>query len=148
MLSPNIYRSPREALQAFDYITTNGNFTALERATGKYVGAAAMYIISKRLKKRHNITDARTALYEAVNEWVSALNGRTFMGGCQPNLADLAVFGVLRPIRHLQAGCDMVSNTGIGDWYSQMEKAVGSTSRLEENLTDAMQQPVREALRE
>eukprot|EP00249_Psilotum_nudum_P009819 c22174_g1_i1 orf=300-1295(+) len=132
VLSPNIYRSPSEALQSFDYITTHGNFTALERMMGKYVGAAAMYFIAKRLKKRHNIADERTALYEAAEQWMQALNNRTFMGGSKPNLADLAAFGVLRPIKHLQAGKDMMASTSIGSWYSRMEAAVGTSSRKSE----------------
>jgi len=134
LLSPNIYRTPKEALQAFDYLTTSGNFSTMERATGKYFGAAAMYFIGKRLKKRHNITDERTALYDAAEEWVKALDNRKFMGGSKPNLADLAVFGVLRPIRNLQTGQDMIASTSIGGWYSRMEDAVGPTSRLEEPL--------------
>lgn len=51
-------------------------------------------------------------------------------GGSKPNLADLAVFGVLRPIRYLKAGVDMVENTRIGDWYQRMEIAVGESSKL------------------
>jgi microsomal prostaglandin-E synthase 2 len=54
----------------------------MERFTAKYGGAAAMYFISKRLKKRHNITDERAALYDAAEHWVKALNGRSFMGMC------------------------------------------------------------------
>ncbi|XP_002993078.2 prostaglandin E synthase 2 [Selaginella moellendorffii] len=130
LLSPNIYRSTKEALQAFDYITREGNFTAWERATAKYAGAAAMYFISKRLKKRHNITDERAALYEAANTWVEALDNRSFMGGSKPNLADLAVFGVLRPIRNLDSGNDMIANSKIGAWYSRMEQAVGNSARV------------------
>lgn len=52
----------------------------MERATGKYFGAAAMYVIGKRLKKRHNIVDERASLYDAADEWVKALDGRQFMG--------------------------------------------------------------------
>lgn len=51
-------------------------------------------------------------------------------GGSKPNLADLAVFGVLRPIRYLRAGRDMVDNTRIGEWYARMETAVGESSRI------------------
>lgn len=51
-------------------------------------------------------------------------------GGSKPNLADLAVFGVLRPIRYLRAGRDMVDNTHIGEWYTRMETAVGESSRI------------------
>ena len=51
-------------------------------------------------------------------------------GGSKPNLADLAVFGVLRPIRYLRSGKDMVEHTRIGEWYSRMENAVGESSRI------------------
>ncbi|KAL3634340.1 hypothetical protein CASFOL_021394 [Castilleja foliolosa] len=131
ILSPNIYRTPSEALESFDYITTHGNFSFIERVTGKYAGAAAMYFISKRLKKRYNITDERAALYEAAETLVDALKGQHFLGGRRPNLADLAAYGVLRPIRYLTAGKDMVEHTRIGDWYSRMEKAVGVSSKIE-----------------
>ncbi|XP_068640488.1 uncharacterized protein [Aristolochia californica] len=130
MLSPNIYRSTSEALEAFDYITSNGNFSFMERFSVKYAGAAAMYFVSKKLKKRHNITDERAALYEAAETWVGALNGRHFLGGSKPNLADLAVFGVLRPIRYLKSGKDMMENTTIGEWYGRMESVVGNSSRI------------------
>ncbi|KAJ0781596.1 putative prostaglandin-E synthase [Helianthus annuus] len=121
VLSPNIYRSPSEALESFDYITTKGNFSFTERLVAKYGGAAAMYFVSKKLKKRHNITDERAALYEAADTWVNALNGRQYLGGSEPNLADLSVFGVLRPIRELKSGKDMVENTRIGEWFMRME---------------------------
>ncbi|XP_065847644.1 uncharacterized protein [Euphorbia lathyris] len=126
VLSPNIYRSPSEALESFDYITTHGNFSFTERLFAKYAGAAAMYFVSKKLKKRHNITDERAALYDAAETWVDALKGREYLGGAKPNLADLAVFGVLRPIRYLKSGKDMVEHTRIGEWYGRMENEVGA----------------------
>ncbi|XP_043711342.1 prostaglandin E synthase 2-like isoform X2 [Telopea speciosissima] len=130
VLSPNIYRTASEALESFDYITSNGNFSFTEKITAKYAGAAAMYFVSKKLKKKYNITDERAALYNAAETWVDALNGRDFLGGSKPNLADLAVFGVLRPIRHLRSGRDMIENTRIGDWYTRMERAVGESTRI------------------
>lgn len=39
-----------------------------------------MYFVSKKLKKKYNITDERAALYEAAETWVDALNGRDFLG--------------------------------------------------------------------
>ncbi|KAJ4848374.1 hypothetical protein Tsubulata_020441 [Turnera subulata] len=191
VLSPNIYRTTSEAIESFEYITTNGkfvnfafvticlsnaydgqvvvkesessaydvnnlfqlinvaflvvrslsswygiflsyagNFSFTEKITAKYVGAAAMYFVSKKLKKKYNITDERKALYDSAETWVQALNGRDFLGGSKPNLADLAVFGVLKPIRHLQAGREMVEHTRIGDWYGRMENAVGESARV------------------
>ncbi|KAF7829557.1 prostaglandin E synthase 2-like [Senna tora] len=131
VLSPNIYRTVPEALESFDYITTRGNFSFFERLTAKYSGAAIMYLVSKKLKKKHNITDERAALYGAAEQWVDALKGRKFLGESNPNLADLAVFGVLRPIRHLKSGRDMVEHTRIGRWYSEMEQAVGQCSSID-----------------
>ncbi|XP_024929305.2 uncharacterized protein LOC107418554 [Ziziphus jujuba] len=130
VLSPNIYRNTSEALESFDYITSNGNFSFTEKLTVKYAGAAAMYFVSKKLKKKYNITDERAALYESAETWVDALNGREFLGGSKPNLADLAVYGVLRPIRYLKSGRDMVENTRIGEWYRRMENAVGESARI------------------
>lgn len=132
VLSPNIYRTTSEALESFDYIANNGNFSFTERFAVKYAGAAAMYFVSKKLKKKYNITDERASLYDAANTWTEALNGRNFLGGAKPNLADLAVFGVLRPIRYLRSGKDMVEHTQIGEWYQRMEDAVGEPSRIEE----------------
>lgn len=131
ILSPNIYRTPSEALESFDYITSKGNFSFMEKISVKYAGAGAMYFVSKKLKKKHNITDPRASLYEAAETWTKALGGKDFMGGSKPNLADLACFGVLRPLRHLRSGKDMVENTGIGPWYERMEAAVGEPSRVE-----------------
>ena len=62
------------------HILTAGNFSFTERITVKYAGAAAMYFVSKNLKKKYNITDERAALYEAAETWVNALNGRDFLG--------------------------------------------------------------------
>lgn len=39
-----------------------------------------MYFVAKKLKKRYNITDERTSLYEAAETWVDALDGREFLG--------------------------------------------------------------------
>ncbi|CAN0906193.1 Prostaglandin E synthase 2 [Linum grandiflorum] len=130
VLSPNIYRSTSEALESFDYITSHGNFSFTERLVAKYAGATAMYFVAKKLKKKYNISDERAALYESAETWVDALQGRDYLGGSRPNLADLAVFGVLRPIRYLKSGKDMVEHTRIGEWYSRMEDAVGEPTRI------------------
>ncbi|XP_037536095.1 prostaglandin E synthase 2 [Nematolebias whitei] len=125
LISPNVYRTTGEALASFDYIVREGKFGTVEAFFAKYVGAAAMYVISKRLKSRHNLQDdVRQDLYKAVNDWVAAIGkNRKFMGGDQPNLADLAVFGVLRVMEGLQAFDDMMKNTKVKYWYTRMERA-------------------------
>lgn len=58
---------------------------------------------------RHNLQDdVRQDLYKAVNDWVAAIGKkRKFMGGDQPNLADLvrAHLQVL-PVDQLVRACD------------------------------------------
>ena len=91
VLPPNIYRTPSEALQAFDYISKVGNFNAFEKAAAKYVGAFGMYFIAKLLKKKYKLdSDVRKSLYDLCTQWSGAVGkDRKFMGGNEPNLADL-----------------------------------------------------------
>ncbi|XP_020019843.1 prostaglandin E synthase 2 isoform X1 [Castor canadensis] len=126
LISPNVYRTPAEALASFDYIVREGKFGAVEGPVAKYVGAAAMYLISKRLKSRHHLhDDVREDLYEAANKWVAAVGkDRPFMGGQKPNLADLAVYGVLRVMEGLEAFDDLMRHTRIQPWYLRVEKAI------------------------
>jgi len=55
-ISPNIYRTPSEALQAFYHFSEVGDwsntFGSFQRLFVIYVGATAMYFIGKILKKR------------------------------------------------------------------------------------------------
>ena len=52
MLSPNIYRTFKEAYQAFEYFSEVGNFGSVERFFAINCGAIFMYVLSKSLKKR------------------------------------------------------------------------------------------------
>ncbi|XP_069465262.1 prostaglandin E synthase 2 isoform X2 [Ambystoma mexicanum] len=126
LISPNVYRTPGEALASFDYIVRVGKFGAVEGFFAKYFGAAAMFVIGKRLKSRHNLQDdVREDLYKAADDWVKAVGKhRRFLGGDEPNLADLAVYGVLRVTEGLEAFDDVMSNSKIRPWYLRMEKAI------------------------
>lgn len=46
------------------------------------------------------------------------------MGGDQPNLADLAVFGILNSIEGCDAFKDLLERTKIGKWYFGMKDVV------------------------
>jgi len=124
-LSPNIYRTIGESLQAMEYITEAGNFTPREQKIIYYTGAVAMYIIGKRVKwKYHLRNDVRQSLYEEANRWVHNVGKKTFMGGKQPNLADLNMYGVISAIEGLDAFNDLMKNTKIGPWYKRMKSQV------------------------
>eukprot|EP00088_Acartia_fossae_P059945 TRINITY_DN716_c0_g1_i4.p1 TRINITY_DN716_c0_g1~~TRINITY_DN716_c0_g1_i4.p1 ORF type:complete len:436 (-),score=98.95 TRINITY_DN716_c0_g1_i4:1225-2532(-) len=131
-LSPNVYRTPTEALETFQWFDQAGNwpnlFSVWERYLVIYVGALAMWLIGKRLKKRHGIKDdARESLYDSCNHWMKGLKkkGTPYMGGANPNLADLAVFGVLSAIEGCEAFSDARKHTNIGSWFDRMKEAVG-----------------------
>jgi len=129
-ISPNIYRTFNESLDSFRWFSKFGNweenFPTLERIIAVYVGALAMYFIGKRLKKKHALKpDVRESLYDACNEWMRAKGAqRTFMGGDKPNLADLAVYGVLTSFEGTMAFADLLQNTNIGPWFDATKEAV------------------------
>jgi microsomal prostaglandin-E synthase 2 len=53
-----------------------------------------------------------------------------FCGGANPNLADLAVFGVMRAVKTFQTFEDAMSaSPRTRSWYKRMEKEVGAASR-------------------
>jgi len=132
-LSPNVYRSSGESLEAFSWFSEVGNweehFSWWERTLVIYFGSVVMWIIGKRLKKRHNLKDdVRQSLYDECNNWMKALKkkGTPFMGGEQPNLSDLAVFGVLNAIEGCTAFKDARMNTKIGIWFDRMKIMVAN----------------------
>lgn len=122
LISPNVYTTWPEALETFEWFAKTGEwnetFPRWERNLMVYVGAAAMWAISKRLKKRHNLSDdVRWHLYNACDKWTAELAGRKtrFLGGNKvPNLADISVFGVLSSMEGCQAFKDCLKNTEIG----------------------------------
>ncbi|KAL1517379.1 hypothetical protein ABEB36_001149 [Hypothenemus hampei] len=130
-LSPNVYRTREEAFQAFNWFSDVGqweiNFPSWERNLIIYVGASAMYLVGKRLKKRHNLKeDVRESLYDECSKWMKEIKakGTTFHGGIKPNLADLAVYGVLNSIEGCLAFQDLLNRTSIGKWYFPMKEAI------------------------
>lgn len=94
VIPPNIYRTPLEAYRAFKYISSVGNFSRMERFAAKYCGTVAMFVLSKYLKKKYKLKkDVRESLYELCDEWVKGIGlHRNFMGGAEPNLADLVSY--------------------------------------------------------
>ncbi|PAV56203.1 hypothetical protein WR25_09519 [Diploscapter pachys] len=130
LISPNVYRTWNEALNTFKWFSLVGDwdrtFPAWERYLAIYMGAAAMYMISKRLKKKHNIDDERQALRDACKEWMEAIGkDRLFMGGDKPNLADLALYGAMTSFYGCEA-FEEVKNGPAGEWWERMRKAVNN----------------------
>lgn len=148
LISPNVYRTRAEALETFEWFSDVGewhiHFPSWERNLMVYVGAVAMWGISKRLKKRHNLSDdVRWHLYSACNKWTDELinnKNQKFHGGKIPNLADLAVFGVLNSMEGCQAFDDCLQNTKIGPWFYAMKDYVNQHKGIVFSELDTQQQ--------
>ena len=71
---------------------------------------------------RYNISpDPRVSLYDQADLWVQELNGEDFVGGENPNLADLGMYGALSSMEGCKAFGEMLENTKIGSWYDRMK---------------------------
>ena len=91
-----------------------------------YVGALVMYFVGKHLKRKHNLKqEVRQSMYDACNHFLKQKGKqRRFMGNSTPNLADLAVFGVLSSIEGCRAFDDLLRETQIGKWYDDVKLQV------------------------
>uniref|UniRef100_F1L2G1 Prostaglandin E synthase 2 n=1 Tax=Ascaris suum TaxID=6253 RepID=F1L2G1_ASCSU len=130
LISPNVYRSWAESLATFRWFSEVGEwheaFPLWERYLAIYVGAAVMFFVSKKLKKRHGIIDERAAIVDACNQWLAALGDRSFLGGDKPNLADLALFGAMNSFYGCATFEEMLERTNIGGWFERMRSEVES----------------------
>ncbi|XP_046470452.1 prostaglandin E synthase 2 [Neodiprion pinetum] len=133
VLSPNVYRTTTEARQAFNWFSDVGRweeyFPMWERLLMINVGAYAMWLISKRLKKRHSLKDdVRQSLYDEVNHWLNGISvkGTQFMGGSDPDFSDLAVYGILKSIEGCEAFRDLLDHTKVGVWFNAMREKIDS----------------------
>ncbi|XP_074101718.1 prostaglandin E synthase Su(P) [Cotesia typhae] len=132
-LSPNVYRTLGESYETFQWFSDVGKweeyFPMWERKIMINVGAWAMWMIGKRLQKRHHLkTNVRESFYDELNHWLKAIDARgsTFMGGNNPDLSDLAVYGILRSIEGCQAFKDALEHTKLSSWYQAMTERVNN----------------------
>lgn len=130
-LSPNVYRTLGESYETFSWFSEVGRwkeyFPAWEQTLIVNVGACAMWLIAKSLKKRYNLKDdVRQSLYDEVNVWLREVraNGTPFKGGHNPDLSDLAVYGILKSIEGCSAFKDLLEHTKLGTWYNAMKEKV------------------------
>ncbi len=137
VIAPNVYRTLKESLDAFHWFDKAGqweqNFNTFERYCAKYLGAIAMYFISKRLKTRYELKDdVRESLYEFANEWADAVGTTNkFRGGEIPNLSDLALYGALNSFKGCEAFVDLMRNAKIKTWYENCRQHVKASKGKE-----------------
>jgi len=140
VLEENVYSTPSEAIETFKWFSVTGQwenlYSSVEMPAMIYIGAIIEYVSQKFFKNffLKFKSSKRDLLYQACNEWVKAIGkGRDFMGGSKPNLADLAVYGVLNPYEGCQAFHDATFTTDIGPWYKRTKAAVWNHEGLVRN---------------
>ncbi|VDN00882.1 unnamed protein product [Thelazia callipaeda] len=128
LIVPNVYRSWGECIQMFRWFSEAGQWEKLipawERYITIYVGAVAMYILSKKLRKKYDDADVRQLLISACNEWLDALGNSSFLGGQEPNLADLAFYGAMNSFIGSETFYELCNKTEINIWYERMRDTV------------------------
>ncbi|KAG2490256.1 hypothetical protein HYH03_011380 [Edaphochlamys debaryana] len=132
VLTANIYRNWDEALETFKYITDQTSWSWGTRELARWSGAVIMWQVGKKMPKKYGIEgDLRLALYAAADDFVeNGLRGRTFAGGAEPNLADVALFGVVRAVRQTGAFRDLMAQSKLAPWFQAMEERVGDSARV------------------
>ncbi|MEW5303242.1 MAG: hypothetical protein WDW36_005950 [Sanguina aurantia] len=121
VITANIYRSWDESFASFRYITTHTNWGWGTREAARISGAMIMWQVGKRLPKKYSLEgDLREILYADCNAFIDAMGSSDFLGGAAPNLADLAVFGVLRAIEGTPTFDDTTKHSRVASWYQRM----------------------------
>jgi len=128
-LSPNIYCTIRQSLDTFRWFSKAGDWEEIfpwyQRWFIVYAGAIVMRVVAIRLRKKYNLNDnVRISLYECGDEWANAVGDKDFLGGSEPNLADLNVYGILTAIQGCEAFDDLMTNTKIQPWFERMKNLV------------------------
>jgi len=136
---PNITRSYKECRQALQYVDGVQSFGTFDKFLIKTVGAFGMSMAHGAIKRKHNITDERTALWDRLRVWETQIgNGASlgvadygahlgpFRGGrTHPDLGDLAVFGVLGAVHSLPLHDEIMANSPkIKAWHKAMDDAL------------------------
>lgn len=133
LIAPNIYRTWSESLQTFNYITDHSKFSTWDRFSIRYTGAAAMYAIGKRLKKKYDIQDERKEIHEAINTWMKAITkgGSGFIDGAKkPGIVDLSVYGVLKAIQNFDTFTELTEQSkDFEQWFNNMTRLVGDSAK-------------------
>ncbi len=124
MVYPNITKTFGECRRALAY--ADEAFGPVDAFLVKHVGALGMSLAHGKIKKKYNIEDERAALFDKLTTWEARIGDRPFRGGDAPDMADVAVHGVLGAVSGLPARDDVVAaHPKIGAWLERVEAALG-----------------------
>ena len=64
LLFPNITRNFSESFQAFTYVKNVPEFSFVEQLSNQWIGSFFMWMAQGKIKKKYDIDDERSALYD------------------------------------------------------------------------------------
>jgi len=129
----NVYRNMKESAETFSYLLTHPSFPWFAQRSAAWSGTVVMWAVAKARKKKFEVSDERTALYEAVGAFAGAVEagGGRFLGGEKPGAVDFNVYGILRSAEACQTERDMLERCpDIHPWYNSMREAVGPSQAV------------------
>lgn len=131
LLPPIIHKNFVTSWRTFGKVLSTSGFNPFKRLFVRLGGAITMSRTAPKKALERGITDAPTALQTAVRQWIdSGLAGQPFHGGTVPDLADLAVFGVLRATDGLVTiELAEQASPGFGRWYAEMKRLTPSSAQ-------------------
>ncbi|CAF0773566.1 unnamed protein product [Didymodactylos carnosus] len=124
LFSSNVYLTLRESLDRFYLYAEADNWMKTYPWYKRFVkinfGAIYMWLINFKLS-----TDVRKELIDCINEWLTAIgNDQNFLGGQNPNLADISVYGALTSIQDSNTFTYLIKNTNIESWFERMKQII------------------------
>lgn len=130
ILFPNICDTLRNSLDAFGYVKNVKAWNWWERGLIQLGGGVGMWLAGKKIKAKYNITNPCTSLQDSLKFFqTNALkNGDTkyCSGKDDPNMGDLAMFGVISASQNCPVHKEIFLLKGDGDlevirqWYDDM----------------------------
>ena len=124
---PALTETFASSLSAFGYLDRTP-FSALEKATAKYVGALAMVLAGGKIKKKYGLGDVNDELRGAVRIWADeALGDKQFEGGANIRVGGLGVYGVLKGLEAVEGKwwADVMSDEKVRAWYGRCQAIIG-----------------------
>jgi len=125
---PIIHKNFKTSFRTIKKITPPGQSSWFKQFFTQTIGAAIMSKVAKKKAIKLGIIDPVAELKLAVEKWVDdGLNGNAFLGGNNPSIADLSVYGVFRSTEQL----DIVTiacnhKPEFATWYAQCKQLTSS----------------------
>jgi microsomal prostaglandin-E synthase 2 len=121
-IPPLIYGTLSKSFKTFGHITTQSNFSFLQKMYIRLGGTVAMYFVANKRKKQQGITDAKNHMRNLLRKIEDSLTTTEYLTGKKVNNCDLIVFGYLKSLSPYTDFELVRENTTVMKWFSKLNK--------------------------